>query len=192
MHSNPPRFFLPRLVGRVSMVLLIACLSLSTLGQPQKRKAQQSQTASAADLQRQRDLVSLLESGKLDQADDLTRKAVAAEPKNPNARVLRGIVLDHLGRLEEAEREYRFALRLDPVGPMALTNLGVLLARTNRSDEAIVTLEKALAAAPDHKQAAFNLSVLYFDRKDYQRATPMLERVAGVTPSGEVTTTDIG
>ena len=68
----------------------------------------------------------LLRAGKVDEAEPLVRRALAANPQSADAHTLLGIVLDRRGRAREAEGEYREALRLSPRSVSARVNLGVL------------------------------------------------------------------
>jgi len=124
----------------------------------------------------QREIASLLQQGKFEEAEALARKAVTARPRAAPPHALLGVVLDQRGRAAEAESQYRHALRIEPKSAFALTNLGVLLVRTGKTDEAVKVFEAALQVAPDHSQATLNLGALYAARKDYVRAIPLLER----------------
>src|SRR5882672_12380720 len=79
----------------------------------------------------------LLQAGKLNEAEPLVRRAVAAAPTNADAHNLFGVILDQRGQTQAAEREYLAALRLNPRSISARANLGVLVARSKRDDEAI-------------------------------------------------------
>src|SRR5229473_2370942 len=81
-----------------------------------------------------REAASLLQAGKLDEAEPLVRRAVAAAPSNADAHNLLGTILDQRGQTQAAEREYLAALRFNPRSISARANLGVLQARTGRQD----------------------------------------------------------
>src|SRR5712692_3470450 len=53
-----------------------------------------------------REAASLLQAGKLDEAEPLVRRAVAAAPSNADAHNLLGTILDQRGHTQAAEREY--------------------------------------------------------------------------------------
>jgi Flp pilus assembly protein TadD len=53
-----------------------------------------------------RDAASLLQNGKLDEAEPFVRRAIAAAPSNPDAHNLWGAILDQRGQTQAAEREY--------------------------------------------------------------------------------------
>ncbi len=120
----------------------------------------------------------LMKAGKLDEAEVLVRGVVSGAPRDPNAHILLGVILDQKGQPAAAEAAYREALRFQPKNTSALTNLGVLLARTKRIDQAIETFETVLKIQPDHGQAISNLGTLYAARGDYQKAIQLLERAS--------------
>src|SRR5260370_22065680 len=122
-----------------------------------------------------REAASLLQAGKLDEAEPLVRRAVAAAPSNADAHNLLGTILDQRGHTQAAEREYLAALRFNPRSTSAHANLGVLLARTGRAEAAVAAFEAVLREVPDHPQATINLSLLYAARGDYSPAVPLLE-----------------
>lgn len=73
--------------------------------------------------------------------------ALQADPRMPEARLGRGVVLEYgLDRPKEAEAEYRKAIDLRPNYSEAHNNLGQLLARTGRWTEALEQFDDALAS----------------------------------------------
>src|SRR5688572_15685856 len=123
----------------------------------------------------------LVQAGRLEEAENATRKLLSTNPRSAEAHALLAVILDQRGSSSEAEKEYDAALRLKPNLVSALSNLGVLLARTNRTAEAIAKFEKVLQIDPRHERAIFNLGALYAARKDFKRAVPLLEKAAGIT-----------
>ncbi|MFS8086511.1 MAG: tetratricopeptide repeat protein, partial [Acidobacteriota bacterium] len=134
----------------------------------------------------------LLQAGKLDEADPLVRRAVAAAPGNADAHNLLGAILDQRGQTEAAEREYLAALRINPRAISARANLGVLLARTGRAEAAAAAFEAVLREVPDHPQATINLALLYAARGEYGRAAPLLERARRQQPDNLTVLAQLG
>ncbi|HUQ30499.1 MAG TPA: hypothetical protein VM095_00190, partial [Pyrinomonadaceae bacterium] len=58
-----------------------------------------------------REAVTLLQTGKLDEAELIIRRVVAGQPRNADGHNLLGLILDQRRQFAEAEREYREALR---------------------------------------------------------------------------------
>src|SRR6266567_9374181 len=117
-------------------VCLLVLAVTSSSAQQYATRQMQAATANAGPSPARRnaslaEAASLLQSGKLDQAESLLRKIIATAPRETEAHILLGIVLDQRGSTADAEREYRAALRAEPKNVSALANLGVLLAHTD-------------------------------------------------------------
>ncbi len=136
--------------------------------------------------------VLLLQTGKLEQAEPLVRRAVAAAPANADAHNLLGTILDQRGQTQAAEREYRAALYFNPRATSARANLGVLLARTERSEAAVAAFEAVLREVANHPQATINLALLYAARGDYIRAITLFERARGQQPDNLTVLSQLG
>src|ERR1044071_6737152 len=160
-------------LGCAVMALISGC-SDTALAQKIQTGPRNVATQQSPKSQAVRNAAALLEAGKLEEAEVAVRGVIAHEPRNAEAHALLGVILNQRGVADEAEKELREAVRLDPRSEPAWTNLGVLLARTNRADEAITSLQRAIALAPGHSKAVYYLAVLYVDRKDYDRAIPLL------------------
>jgi len=77
------------------------------------------------------------------------RQAVALSPRNTNALVLLGNVLDEQGRKAEAEKEFRKALELEPNNALILNNLGYsMVERGENLEEALKMIQRAVDAEP--------------------------------------------
>lgn len=84
----------------------------------------------------------------LSQAEIELRKAVAADPQEPRARINLAVVLAHQGRHQEG-----FEMFAEAVGPAAAhSNLGVLLAKEGQTEAAIEHFQQALALDPELRQ----------------------------------------
>src|SRR5687767_10966303 len=163
----------------LSLILVVGLGGLPTNAMPAaQRSARQNRNANTRELS---EAASLLEAGRLKEAEAAARKLIAARPRDPDAYILLGVILDQLGLSAEAEAAYHSALKLQPTSVPALSNLGVLLARTDRKEDAIKRFEQVLRLDPNHAKAVFNLGALYAARGNYDRAIPLLERAAGVT-----------
>jgi len=88
-----------------------------------------------------REAASLLQAGKLDEAEPLLRRAIAAAPSNADAHNLLGTILDQHGQTKAAEREYLAALRLNSRATSARANLGVRVDRGDVRAGSVVKVE---------------------------------------------------
>src|SRR6266478_4220834 len=114
---------------RVSLISVLVCVALGAgaqlmLAQP-RQPANKSRRAASEDVPSLlHEAALLLQAGKLDEAEPLLRRAIAAAPSNADAHNLLGVILDQRGDIAQAEQEYRIALRLNPNGVSATANLG--------------------------------------------------------------------
>lgn len=102
--------------------------------------------------------------GRLDEAAERYRRAVAGAPRHPQAQYNLGLVLEAQGDTESAMRHYREALDAFPEYANAHNNLGGLLAARGRSDEALVHFRAAVEVDPGHADAHNNLGNLFRER----------------------------
>jgi len=91
----------------------------------------------------------LQKEDRLEAADELYRRILAAAPDYPDAWHFRGVVAFQLGRLSEAETLIRRAVELAPAYSDAHNNLGNVLQHQKRTDEAVTCYERAIALQPD-------------------------------------------
>jgi len=73
----------------------------------------------------------LMAQGRVDEIDGLVGRALALDPENGTAFIVRGDRAAATGRLDDARRSYRRALEVDPhrVGPLARSRLDLLEGR---------------------------------------------------------------
>ena len=85
-------------------------------------------------------------------ADDLTRRAAAAEPENAEAFHMLGIIAHQSGKTAEAIEHLRRAVAIKPDVALYHANLGEMCRLAGRTDEAIAAGRRAIeinpAAAP--------------------------------------------
>jgi tetratricopeptide (TPR) repeat protein len=88
-------------------------------------------------------------------------KALALEPKNPEAHLGLALLLHDEGRYGESEAEFKAGLGIDTDSVPGWVNYGSLLIKQNRPQEAAAALEKAVAIDPGQDEAWYNLGVAY-------------------------------
>jgi tetratricopeptide (TPR) repeat protein len=107
----------------------------------------------------------LEQKGRLPDAIEAWRKALALDPDSAKARTNLGIALWKTGRVGDALAELREAVRLKPSYPEARNNLGIVLVQTGAFAEAIVQLRAALRLRPEWSEVRHNLEVAEAARK---------------------------
>jgi tetratricopeptide (TPR) repeat protein len=183
-----------RLARVVTLVIIGSVGVLDTVvAAGQQRATRKSESVAREDVASMlREAVSLLQAGKIDEAERLVHRALTIAPANADAHTLLGTILDQRGRTQAAEREYLAALRFNPRSITARANLGVLLARTGRSKAAAETFEAVLKVVPDHPQATINLALLYAARGDYSQAVPLFARARRQEPTNLTVLSQLG
>lgn len=121
----------------------------------------------------------------LQQARELTERAIAADSRNARAQALHGAILRVLKRPHEALAAYEAAVTADSNLADAHAEIGRLRIDTGEPTEALPAIDKALALSPLDPQRPLWLSFagmaeLYADRPE--KAIPWLDRAASLDP----------
>jgi protein O-mannosyl-transferase len=115
----------------------------------------------------------LLADGRLQEAADTLRAAVAADPTYVKPRYELASTLHKLGERAEAEEQYREVIRQRPRWSYAHNDLGILLAEQGRLDEAIEHFREAVALRPDLEAQRDNLRRAEAERPRSRAATSL-------------------
>lgn len=97
--------------------------------------------------------------GRVAEAVDAYREALAAQPRAPGLLVNLGVALSQLGRTGEALAAMSDAAAAAPSFAEAHYGLGVLLQGAGRLPEALDSWRRAVEVRPDHADAWFNLGL---------------------------------
>jgi predicted O-linked N-acetylglucosamine transferase (SPINDLY family) len=99
----------------------------------------------------------LLNAGRLDEAEALSKKLSKAAPLNADAAFLAGAVAQRRNRLDAAVTAYRRAIDLAPDYADAHNNLGNVLLAQGKTGAAIESLRRAASIEPGLAQLHYNL-----------------------------------
>ncbi len=122
------------------------------------------------------------QQGKLAEARDSYRKAVALDPRNLDAVMNLGVVLAQLGCQAEAPRFLRQALALAPGEPALHTNAGIMFAELGRWNDAGRALERAIAIDPRAQLAYETLGFVLAENGQRAHAAAGLARAIALDP----------
>ena len=114
--------------------------------------------------------------GLLADADELTRRAIEAEPDNAEAAHMLGIIAHQSGKLSDAIAHVQQAIAINPDVALYHTNLGEMCRLAGRIDEAIAASRRAIALDPGNAGAHSNLGIALFDRGEFEEALSLYER----------------
>src|SRR5260221_14497607 len=139
--SNAPREWL-----RGGITLLCACVIFGAA------------SARADDLE---DAQKLLKAGQPQQALERVNRALAANPKEPQARFLRGVILTEQGKQSEAIEIFTKLTQDYPNLPEPYNNLAVIYASQGQYEKARTALEQSIRTHPTYATAYENLGDVY-------------------------------
>jgi Flp pilus assembly protein TadD len=109
----------------------------------------------------QADVTKLMRSGQLVQALAKADQSLAAKPRDPQMRFLKGVLQSDMGRSADAITTFTQLTEDYPELPEPYNNLGVLYAGQSRLDKAREVLEMAIRANPGYAIAHENLGDVY-------------------------------
>jgi Tfp pilus assembly protein PilF len=121
-------------------------------------------------------------AGRMTEAADDYRKALALDPRNKFAYFDLGVIDQAAGRNSSAELEYRTALQFDANFAEALYNLAVLRAQTAPA-EAVDLYRRTTAVKPGFADAHLNLGFLLISMGQKTEGKAELDRAVAIRPS---------
>jgi Flp pilus assembly protein TadD len=124
----------------------------------------------------------LKDRGRLAEAADYYRQALAVQPDYVSARINLGAVLAGQNHHADAIDQFRAALQLDPDNAGAHYNLAFALAVTGRLDDAIRSYREALRCRPEFAQAHNNVGQLLAATGHLDEALVHLRQAARLLP----------
>lgn len=107
------------------------------------------------------DIAALLKDGKASQALVQVEQRLAATPKDPQLRFLRGVAQSESKQTQAAIETFTQLTRDYPELPEPYNNLAVLYAQENQLDKARTALEMAIRTNPSYATAHENLGDIY-------------------------------
>jgi Flp pilus assembly protein TadD len=107
------------------------------------------------------DVNRLVQAKQFDQAMARADQYLAAKPRDPQMRFLKGVILAESGKRAAAIEAYTLLTQEYPELPEPYNNLAVLYAQQNEYDKAREALEGAVRANPNYATAHENLGDVY-------------------------------
>jgi len=122
------------------------------------------------------------QEGRYEEAVNLIRKAIAANPRVPEFHNSIGVVFKALGKLEEAIGAYGQAVFLKPDYAEAYSMMAVCLQKQGKYAEAIESCKKAVRFKPDFAEAYNHLATILDDQGRYAEAIENYTRALQLRP----------
>src|SRR6185436_20571743 len=107
------------------------------------------------------DAQQLFKAGQRDQALEKVNRALAANPKEPQARFLKGVILTEQGKQTEAIEIFTRLTQDYPTLPEPYNNLAVIYASQGQYEKARTALEQSIRTHPTYATAYENLGDVY-------------------------------
>ena len=120
--------------------------------------------------------------GDLLQAQDVYQRILKAQPDQPDALHLLGVISFQEGETEIAIKRIRDALSAKPHFAEAHSNLGNILRETGQYNEAILHLQKAVSINPDFADAHNNLGACLHALKRFDDAASSYKTAFTIKP----------
>ena len=107
------------------------------------------------------DAAKLLKAGQQQQALDRVNKVLAAKPRDPQARFLKGLIYTEQGNSKEAIEIFTKLTQDFPELPEPYNNLAVIYASQGQYEKARASLEQSIRTHPSYATAYENLGDVY-------------------------------
>ncbi len=121
-------------------------------------------------------------AGRLREAEEIYRQILAADPDEPDALHLLGLIAHQTGRYDAAVEQIRQAVGLRPDSARFHNSLAVVYAALGQLADAVDSYHAALLAKPDYAEAHCNLGVALLDQGKPNEAIAALQRAIQLNP----------
>ncbi len=134
----------------------------------------------------------LQKSGRIDEASNESRRAVALDPHNGLNLSTLGVILFELGKVGEAEEVLREAVSFIPQDTETLRNLAAVLNCQNRKAEAKEILITSLKYNSKSGKCLNNLAMIYADEGQLNKAADLLQQAVNLDQRDSMAVSNLG
>jgi Flp pilus assembly protein TadD len=122
-------------------------------------------------------------AGRLQEAEQIYRQIIAAEPNHAGAWKLLGAAAHDQGKVDEAVACCERAVRLKPDWTEAHYNLGIAYHAKGESKQAVACFRRAVELKPDYAEAYYNLGYGLDEAGQFDEALTCYDRALALEPS---------
>ncbi|MGE4519493.1 MAG: response regulator [Desulfobacteraceae bacterium] len=119
----------------------------------------------------------LAESGEIDKAIELSKKAIMAEPKSSRPIRVLGSLFYEKNDMANAEKCFLRAAKMNRLDVFAYHHLGEIHLKKNDLEKAGKFFERAMKISPRHYQRAFNFAKILLANNNLTKAKPLFNKV---------------
>lgn len=123
------------------------------------------------------------QAGRLAEAEQAYRQALAIAPRHPDALHLLGLLSYRMNRLEEALEQLTAAVEQQPASALYWFNLGVVAQKAGRLPQAVASYQKAVSLNPRHVEGLMNLGNALRDQGSLGEAIEAYRTALSINPT---------
>jgi tetratricopeptide (TPR) repeat protein len=131
-------------------------------------------------------------AGRLVEGEAFCRRALEAQPNEPNALHMLGIIAHQSGKLGEAIGHIKRAIKAAPNVALFQANLGEMCRLAGRIDQAVAAGRRAVKLQANYPEALSNLGAALYERKDYAEAAECQRRAIALRPDFALAHSNLG
>jgi tetratricopeptide (TPR) repeat protein len=128
------------------------------------------------------EISALEQANKLDEADDLSNRVLAAMPDHPHVLHITGIVAYRKGRVAQALERMERSEALAPNVALYPRNMCEVYRGAGRLDDAVRAGKRAVELAPQDSRAYFNLALIHYERLELEEAVAVADQALALDP----------
>ncbi|MFT2093367.1 tetratricopeptide repeat protein [Acidiphilium multivorum] len=128
------------------------------------------------------EITALERDGRLEDAESLAERAVAASPGHPHILHLSGIVAYRRGNIPRAIERIEKSLVLAPEVAIYPRNACEIYRGAGRLDDALAMALRAVELAPEERAAHFNLALIRYERHELDAGIEAADRAIALSP----------
>ena len=121
-------------------------------------------------------------AGRLTQAESMYKQILQADPNQPIAIQLLGVIAHQLGKNDIAVDLIRKALAIEPTYAEAHNNLGLALQTLGRQADALASYRRALDVNPRYPEAHNNVGTILRELGQFQEASDSFRAALSINP----------
>jgi len=131
-------------------------------------------------------------AGRLIEAEGFCRRALEAQPNEPSALHVLGIIAHQGGKLGEAIGHIERAIKAAPDVALFHANLGEMCRLAGRIDQAVAAGRRAVKLQSNYPEALSNLGAALYERKNYEEAAESHRRAIALKPDFALAHSNLG